>query len=208
MKPNIVPGRTLLPLILTLALIGMAFIEPNFVLADSGQDGERILTTGAVILNRYARVTAVSGNTITVTDITLLDDTADDHYTNDTLSSGDLLLIYEAQGASFTSITDDATYGAFVYGQAGVYEFAVVESVNGNDITVSSTNTPPYSCSGITGTYDTLEGNVQVVRVPQYTNLTIQSGATVTALPWDGETGGIIALHVQNNLTVDGTIDA
>ena len=200
--------KTMFSLFLTLALVGMAFVEPSFVLADSGVDGDRTITTGTVIINRYVRATNFNGNTITVTDITALHDTADDHYANDTLSAGDLILIYQAQGATFTSTEEDATYGEFNYGEAGTYEFALVESVLDNEITVTSTSTPPYSCSGITGSYDTVNGNVQVVRVPQYTNLTIESGAAVTAAPWDGETGGIIALHVQHDLTVDGAIDA
>ena len=200
--------RNILSFCLVLALLLTVFFEPNLVLADTGIDGDRTLAPGSTILNRYAPVDAISGNIITVTDIAALNDTVDDHYTNDSLSAGDLILIYQAQGASFTSTADDETYGEFSYGQAGAYEFAVVESVTGSDITVSSANTPPYSCSGITKSYNTATGNVQVVRVPQYTNLTIPNGATVTAAPWDGETGGVIALHVRYDLVVDGTIDA
>ncbi|MBK8988646.1 MAG: hypothetical protein IPM39_21675 [Chloroflexi bacterium] len=171
-------------------------------------DGDRTISTTGAVLNRYARVVSISSNVITVADISTLNDTADDHYTNDTLAAGDLILIYQAQGATFTSTADDATYGAFEYGEAGKYEFALVTAVAGNNITVATTNTPPYTCSGITNTYNTTSGNVQMVRVPQYTNLTIESGASVTAPAWNGATGGIIALHVQYNLVVNGTIDA
>lgn len=194
-------------LYLVITLIGTLWGAPTLVLADSGADGDRTIASGSVIMNRYAPVTNITGNTITVADITALDDTVDDHYTNDVLAANDLILIYQAQGAAFTDSSDASTYGAFNYGQAGTYEFAVVTAVSGNDITVSSTTTTAYACSGISGVYDTINGNVQVVRVPQYNNLTIQNGATITAAPWNGQTGGIVALHVHHNLVVDGTID-
>ncbi|MBK7914979.1 MAG: hypothetical protein IPJ94_01730 [Chloroflexi bacterium] len=194
-------------LCLVITLLGTLWGAPTLVLAASGADGDRTIASGSVIINRYAPVTAINGNTITVADITALNDTVDNHYANDVLAADDLLLIYQAKGAVFTDSTDFPTYGAFDYGKAGTYEFAVVTAVSGNDITVSSTTTTAYACSGISGIYDTINGNVQVVRVPQYNNLTIQNGATVTAAPWNGQTGGIVALHVRYNLVVDGTID-
>jgi hypothetical protein len=118
-----------------------------------------------------------------------------------------MVLIYQAQGADFTDTSDTASYGAFNYNEAGTYEFAVVAGVSGNDITVDSTNSAPYSCGGITGTYDTTNSKVQVVRVPQYFNLTVNVGASITASDWNGTTGGVASVLVQGTLTVNGSID-
>ncbi len=199
--------RNILSFSLTFTLLGMIFGVPGVVLADTGIDGDRTLAAGTVILNRYARVVQINNNIIQVDDIAALNDNSAGDFAQEALSAGDLVMIYQAQGAAFSSTADDATYGQFTYEQAGSYEFAVVTAVTGNDITVASTSTPPYSCSGITNTYDTVNGNVQVIRVPQYNNLTIQNGAIVTGQPWDGQTGGIVAIHVSSNLVVDGTID-
>lgn len=206
-KTRMLTKKKRLPLWPLFALLAAMFSTPGAALADIGIDGNRTISSGTVTLNRYAEVTAIVGNTISVADITTLDDTIDDHYTNDTLSPGDLILIYQAQGADFLDSGDAATYGEFDYVGAGQYEFALVTGVTGNDITVEGASSPPYVCVGITNTYDTVFGSVQVVRVPQYGNLTIQNPAIVTATPWDGVTGGIVALHVQHNLVNNGTID-
>jgi hypothetical protein len=44
--------------------------------------------------------------------------------------------------------------------------------------------------------------SVQGIIVPQYTNLTIPAGAGLTAAPWNGTTGGVVAFMVQNTFTV------
>ena len=50
-------------------------------------------------------------------------------------------------------------------------------------------------------------GHVQVVRVPQATSLLVESGGRMTAPPWDGRVGGIIAVHVNGAARIDGQID-
>ena len=44
----------------------------------------------------------------------------------------------------------------------------------------------------------------QVLRVPQYQNVTAQDGGWLTPHPWDGSTGGILAFRAQTQLTVQG----
>jgi len=45
-------------------------------------------------------------------------------------------------------------------------------------------------------------GIIQAILVPQYTSLTIPAGATLTAAPWNGTTGGILTFMVKNNFTI------
>ncbi len=177
--------------------------KPGNVRAQPGVDGNLTVPAANTVLNRYTTAVAISANTVTVADITALEDGGSGHYANNALSAGDMILLYQTQGAVFTNTDNTPDYGAFNYNDAGQYEFAVVESVSGNVITVDRSNNAPYSCGGLK-MYD---GQVQVVRVPQYANLTIQSGASVVSRSWDGSAGGIVALIVQGTATIDGAID-
>ncbi len=58
-------------------------------------------------------------------------------------------------------------------------------------------------------TYTTPNSAAQVLRVPQYQNVTVQNGGILTANAWNGTTGWIIALRVSGTLTVEagGVID-
>jgi hypothetical protein len=90
-------------------------------------------------------------------------------------SAGDEILIIQMQNNS--------------NGNAGVYEFAVISSVVGNTINLYSNLVNSY----YSGTFNsTTSTSAQVVRVPQYTNLTINSGASIIASPWNGYTSKII----------------
>ena len=83
---------------------------------------------------------------------------------------------------------------------AGQWEWAIV-SAGGSPFTISNGN----SRSNINYT----TGRVQVVTVPQYTSLTVPSGATLTGAPWNGTTGGILTFMVQDifNIQAGGTCD-
>jgi hypothetical protein len=195
--------------IAAVVFIILSLILPvSSLFAAPGVDGILTVNAADVVLNRYSAVTALSGNVVTVSDINELADGGAGHYANESLSAGDMILIYQAQGASFTDNSNSSTYGAFAYNSSGHYEFAVVAGVAGNNITVDATNNAPYSCGGITNNYDVVNGNVQVVRVPQYASLTVNNGGSVTAEDWDGVTGGIIALMAEGAVVINGLIDA
>lgn len=128
------------------------------------------------------------------------------HSGSDTLSNGiaagDEVLLINLQGA--TSDTTDV----------GNYEFKEVQSVSASTITFTS---------AITKSFDgTTPANQKVVvqRVPNYTNVTIQSGGTLTASAWDGLTTtptgaagyltGIVTFRASGTVDVQsgGTITA
>ena len=48
------------------------------------------------------------------------------------------------------------------------------------------------------------QSTFQVIRVPQYTSATLSSG--LTALAWNGTTGGVLALDIASQLTLGGTV--
>jgi uncharacterized repeat protein (TIGR01451 family) len=120
------------------------------------------------------------------------------------LAAGDVIMIYQAQGATIDT-SDSVSYGTVTdYGSAGRYEFQTVASVSGNIITLAGYN---GNCSGLRFDYAGI-GNPQIVRVPQYRNLTITAAGSITAAVWNGTTGGVVALLVSGNLSHNGVISA
>src|ERR1041385_8929067 len=104
------------------------------------------------------------------------------------------------QGATITT-PDDSTYGTISsYGTCGNNEFAEVLSV--------PTNTSIELTCGLQHDY-TAAGKVQVVRVPRYSTLAINSGGVLTSTQWNGTTGGVLVVEVLGNTTVasGGKID-
>ena len=125
--------------------------------------------------------------------------TVNDVNGNFTVAKGDLLLIVQMAGATIDT-TDSETYGTVTannLGSAGRYEFVGVEGKSGNDIALACGLKNGYSLSGKT----------QVIRVPQYTTLSIGAGNAITAPAWDGVTGGVVAVHAENTLQLGGSID-
>ena len=164
----------------------------------AGKDGALVVTAPNTIVNRYAAlaVDAPAGaSTIAVTNpggASGLDPA--------TLTPGDLIMIIQMSGATIDS-SNTANYGQVTnLNSAGRYEFVTVNAVNGNLITVN----PP--CGGMRYSYSA-SGKTQIIRVPQYTTLTVNQGASLTAPPWNGQIGGIISIHVQSTAIINGVVD-
>jgi len=81
---------------------------------------------------------------------------------------------------------------------AGNYEFETIASINSNTFTLSKSLINTYNVGG--------NSRAQVIRIPQYNNVTIQSGGLLTAHAWDGNSGGILAFKATGSINVDGTI--
>lgn len=113
-----------------------------------------------------------------------------------------------APGQNQVTLSDS---GGFQVGQAvlliqmrgagvGNYEFRPVAAVNGDVLTLEDTLQHAYTVGG---------GSLaQAIRVPQYRRLTVEAGGLVTASPWNGASGGVVALLVREALTVTGQIVA
>ena len=118
---------------------------------------------------------------------------------NGSLSSGDLILIIQMQGASIT-IANNSTYGGINnYNSAGLYEFRCVSSVP-NSITINF-NVP------LANNYSS-NGKTQVIRVPRYTSFNLASGNSIRPAAWNGNSGGITVIEIGGNGTINGAIDA
>ncbi|XXT19134.1 hypothetical protein WME94_53800 [Sorangium sp. So ce429] len=156
-----------------------------------GQDGALTVSEANTIINRYAElaVDAPAGSTsISVTEAADL-----------TLAPGDLIMVIQMQGATINT-TDTKDYGAITaLNGAGHYELVAVSEVIGNTINLGCSD-------GLRNSY-IAASKTQIVRVPQYTTLTVTATGSITSPPWNGNRGGIVAVHVVDTVTLDGPID-
>ena len=170
-----------------------------------GKNGTRTIATLNTTVNQSTTLSvaaAAGASTITVASIAAL--TSTEATGGGALAVGDVILIYQARGATIDT-TNTPTYGDITnYGNAGNYEFQSVASVSGNDIGLLPLSTGSSCTAGaLKRSYDS---GAQVIRVPQYASLTVNAGASINTLAWNGSVGGVVAIRVQNTLTVNGTI--
>lgn len=158
-----------------------------------GKDGPLTVVAAGTVVNEYAVLAANAAAGATSITITSGADLP-------SVTPGDLILIYQAQGASIGT-TDTVSYGLVTgLNNAGRYEFVTVVSKSGAVITLET------ACGGLRHSY-TASDAVQVLRVPQYTDLTITGAGSIVAPLWNGQRGGVVAIHVHGTTTVNGVID-
>jgi uncharacterized repeat protein (TIGR01451 family) len=141
------------------------------------------------------------------------------------ISAGDLLLIIQMQGADINSTNTNAygsgsstgtgsatvAYGTGGYAGgvsgnlvAGNYEWALATSsvtyASGGTINLSAPLANAYYTR--TGSTTQTQQAFQVIRVPQYANLTLGGGLTVQA--WNGSTGGVLVLEATGDINLGG----
>lgn len=134
----------------------------------------------------------------------------------DSIQPGDLLLVIQMQGSEIDASNSPA-YGAgngsgsgyTNLGGVGLYEYVVADSPldyqSGGVLNVRGAGVNNGLLFSYTNADDQPERGqqrFQVVRVPAYLNLIF--GGNLSASPWDGATGGILALEAANLLDFDG----
>lgn len=206
--------NTTLPLSLLKPILvsSLAFIITSSADAQSykGKDGNgNYNLAGTYIVNRYATLaSSVNAGSFSVT-VTSIADLKGSNifalnvmnpYASDALTTGDLVMIMQMQGADITT-TDDANYGAITnYNNTGNYEIRTVYSVTNNTILLCQNLNNSYTQSG--------RSRTQVIRMPRYAQLTIASGVTLTGMTWNGANGGVVAIESNGNATINGSISA
>ncbi|MGA8408216.1 MAG: C25 family cysteine peptidase [Candidatus Acidiferrales bacterium] len=198
----------------------LTVVQP-LVCATPGKDGPGGTLTGVV--NAYyppgAGVGTVSAGATSV----LLGAAAAAPGALTAIASGDLVLIIQMQDATINStnsgvygdgVPGDPGYGATSLASSGLFEFVTATSavpVTGGTLTFTGTG----ATGGLLNSYVNAaaapatnptagQATFQVIRVPQYTSATLNSG--LTALAWNGKTGGVLALDIASQLTLGGTV--
>lgn len=136
------------------------------------------------IINHYTAVTAIDP----CQNSAVLIDASD-------FSPGMTVLLIQMKGATINT-SNAATFGDITdLGHAGRFEKATIASLSGNTV---------FFQNALVHTYHT-GGSVQLVDVPVYENATVTG--TLSAAPWNGQTGGILALEVSGTLTLQADLD-
>jgi len=189
-----------------------AFLILSFSIA-TGQKGKHgsYTQTGTTIVNEFTTLTvdASIGNTSISVAGSTMNGNSYSWFGGD-LEPGDLILIIQIQGAIINGSPEpwsgtgwyglplDPSWGQIAnYNNCGLYEYAEVKSV-------PSSTSLELRC-GLSNDY-TVSGNVQVIRIPRFENLTISG--TMTTQAWNGSIGGVLAVEVNNDLIINGTMEA
>lgn len=155
----------------------------------SGRDGNGTVPAAATVLNSYAAVTAVNVGATQVTFGAL-------HGAAAGFATDDLVLLWHTTGVA--AATSGNQTPVSLTGDVGAYELARVKSADATTLTL--TNPLSSATRFATGS--------QVVRVPEYATLTIAAGGSVAPYPWDGSSGGIVALFATVAISNAGAIQA
>lgn len=137
------------------------------------------------IINHYAAVEAIDtcNGRLMVTDTT-------------GFRPGNQVLLIQMQGAEIFE-ADNFLYGTVsAMRNAGRYERALIDSVAPGAVYLQ--NRPIYSYN--------IAGKVQLVTLLQFPDAVVTD--TLRAMPWNGSTGGIIALEVGGTLTINAPVSA
>jgi hypothetical protein len=115
----------------------------------------------------------------------------------------DLILLWQAAGLAPAPSSGNRSSIDLGASTVGRWELARVLQVESGGAALRLTR-PVVDPAGFAASVS------QVVRVPEYTTVSIGNNASLRALPWDGARGGIVAFLAQGAVTLDaaGTITA
>lgn len=137
------------------------------------------------IVNSYASVGAIGANNITVGAFA----------PSYTPSCGDRIMLIQMKGASISTANNSNFGNITSINNAGNYEVLTIESISGSVLTFTQNLSASYTIAGL----------VQAVYVPRYEDATV-TGA-ITASPWDGTVGGVVAIEADGTITLNADID-
>ncbi|WP_199738924.1 hypothetical protein [Corallococcus sp. CA054B] len=183
--------RITLALIVGLLLAQVARAEPDSFGLGTGRDGVLNLTAGKGLAlsvgGPLGKDVAAGGDELVV-------------FSSD-FSGGDLVLIHESTGLSPLPDVGNAK-GVSLTGAVplGRWEMARV--------LVVTASTPATLLLTAPLRYAYTAGRAQVVRVAEYSDVVIEAGARLTVSPWNGKSGGILAMLVSGKVVNEGRIDA
>ncbi|MFP2899155.1 adventurous gliding motility protein AgmC [Corallococcus sp. 4LFB] len=179
-----------------------AFAEPDTFGLGNGHDGALTVNAAGTIINTYTRLTQPAG--VNATSVTVTDTTG--------FNVGDLVMLYQSTG--FTGAVSSGAPGPFNFAATPVGNWQFVRLTDVTDEQLTFTGMP--LTTAFTGGNDDEEGirtSAQAIRVPEYTNVTINAGASIVAQPWSSvdindNVGGIVIFFATGTVTNNGTISA
>ena len=171
--------------VLTCALPALA--GPDTLGLGTGREGALRVGSERLVINRYAQVTAplAQGDTaIQVTEAT-------------GYAAGDLVLVLQMAEQGSMAPAGDAARMDLSQEPVGRWELARLASVAGARLALEMPLSHGYA-AGVT----------QVIRVPEYTSVSIPAGRSIVPAPWDGSTGGVVAFLATGLVENQGSVHA
>ncbi|MCA9609808.1 MAG: hypothetical protein KC619_29620, partial [Myxococcales bacterium] len=149
----------------------------DYVGLGDGSDGPYVAPSGAHPVNEYEGLTAApSGTTLTVR-------------TSTGFAAGDLILVWQVKAGAFTS--GDGTAVDLAATGVGHWELTRVVSTTATTVVIAAPLSLTYAATG-----------TQIVRVPEFTDVTIGTGDAIIARPWDGNEGGIVVFLAAGTVRI------
>ena len=113
-------------------------------------------------------------------------------------SSGDRVVLMQMKGAVVQS-ANTASFGSISsQNGAGLYELNSICEVNGSEIVFENLLQHTYNPASVA------EARIQLIKVPQYSDVTIGS---LTVPAWDGNKGGVLVLEASGTITLAADIN-
>lgn len=176
-----------LGLLLALALPSTVAASVDHYGLGNGEDGALAVATRGLVVNAYSLLSedVVAGALVLQTSGTV------------GFASGDLVLLFQA--ATDAPGPDSGVQDPVDLAALGVssMEYARVATVSGNRLELTEPLRGPHRARW-----------TQLIRVPEYTEVTIADGGSVVPRAWDGFVGGVIAFMATGTIRVEGLIDA
>ncbi len=183
--------------------------------AQRAKDGNYTVSTSGDVVNTYTSL--IANANAGVTTLTVANNAMSGAHFSGNLAPGDLIMIVQMYGAdveinTFPYVSGWGPYTVpnsfFASANAFFYEFGRITNYNNAgkfeqvEVTsVSGGNTINLQC-GLKNSYDFAK-KVQIIRIPRYNNLTVNNSSSIVPLPWDGTSGGVVALEIETALTVN-----
>lgn len=170
-----------------LPLSRATFAEPDTLFLGTGRDGSLTITSGSYAVNgaRPLISPAASGATALV---------VDRHPNGPIIYAGDLVMVLQTQGLTPSPQSGNQQTLDLRASSIGTWEFARVTNVT----TTVYPNDTYVLTAPLVHSYT---ANAQVVRVSEYTDVTLDGGSLV-AVNFRGGSGGVLAILVQGTLTM------
>lgn len=174
---------------------GVAFAESDTFGLGTGRDGALVVTSASgQVVNTYAPVTAAVAIGATSVAVGARTGAAGN------FAPGQLVMVLQSRGGFATPLASGSgtTVTLSAATKTGRYEFARVASVAVGTVTFTR---------GTVNAFDA--DNTQLISVPEYTTVTVNAAARLTAQPWDGfsQTGGVLAFLAKGAVANAGVID-
>ncbi|MFN3315426.1 MAG: hypothetical protein ACK40K_01345, partial [Raineya sp.] len=153
----------------------------------------------AQVINGYARVTGISGTSITISTAT-----GEINETADTFDNGDLIIIMQMQDNVIGSTANDATFGNLgSITSTGLYEVRQIVSQVSGPPRILTIDAP------LSNTYNVgANSSVQIITFRRLGSPNYTSTANMSALTWNGNIGGVLAIDVPGIFTLGHHLSA